>query len=146
MRLRSTGTSPSRFRLPAATTPGAYPKMTTDQAVTLIAAGGAVELISAVVMAVIYHRLGLKTLEQELAFQRAAFERQLEQERQLFARELPAGRDLVKQPLEAQREELLLDRLSKSPTDEQRNEIMAMQWARDISRGLHLKQQDGAEE
>ena len=41
--------------------------MTTDQAVTLIAAGGAVGLISAVVMAVIYHRLGLKTFEQQLA-------------------------------------------------------------------------------
>ena len=41
--------------------------MTTDQAVTLIAAGGAVGLISAVVMGVIYHRLGLKTFEQQLA-------------------------------------------------------------------------------
>ena len=120
--------------------------MRLDQVIKLIAAGGAVGEGRAAAMVVIFHRLSQETLEQQLAAQRDAFERQLEQERDLFARELRESRLLLERQLEAQREELLLDRLSKNPTDEQRNEIMRIQWARDIARGLHLEQQDDPEE
>lgn len=54
--------------------------MSLDQVVKLIATGGAVGLVSATAMAVIVHRLSQKSLEQQLAAQRDAFERQLEQE------------------------------------------------------------------
>ena len=120
--------------------------MRLDQVIKLIAAGGAGGMGSAGAGGGIFHRLGQETLEEQLAAQRDACDWELEIVRNLSAGELRGSRLFLGRQQEAQREELLLDRLSKNPTDEQRNEIMRIQWARDIARGLHLEQQDDPED